>query len=91
MFLCDHANINLSVKDESTLAGWNQLKIEEKDFTWPDKPVLFDELENIFIEKSFDSQLMYFHKSPGLLRLKSKWQNTEKEVKNNNIQDTPPI
>ncbi|MFC1494817.1 hypothetical protein ACFL6W_06030 [Thermodesulfobacteriota bacterium] len=49
----------------------DQLKEDEKCFTWPDKPVLFDELEALFIKKDFDSPLMYFHKSPGLLRVKS--------------------
>jgi hypothetical protein len=71
MFLCEYAKMNLSLKGESVLKKWNQLKKEEKDFTWPDKPVLFDELEDIFIKKGFDSPLMYFHKSPGLLRVKS--------------------
>ena len=40
--------------------------------TWPDRPVLFDELEKLFIKEGYDSPLMYCHKSPGLLRLKSK-------------------
>ena len=72
MFLCEHAKINLGVRGDSVLKKWNQFKEEEKNFTWPDKPVLFDELETLFIEKGFDSPLMYFHKSPGLLRVKSK-------------------
>lgn len=72
MFLCEHAKINMSVKGESVLKKWNQLKEEEKSFTWPDKPVLFDELEALFIKEGFDSPLMYFHKSPGLLRVKSR-------------------
>jgi hypothetical protein len=71
MFLCEHAKVNMGVKGESVLKEWNQLKEEEKNFTWPDKPVLFDELEALFIEKGFDSPLMYFHKSPGLLKVKS--------------------
>ena len=70
MFLCEHAKINMGVKGESVLKKWNQLKEEEKSFTWPDKPVLFDELEALFIKEGFDSPLMYFHKSPGLLRVK---------------------
>lgn len=70
MFLCEHAKTSLMFKGESALKTWNQLREEEKHFTWPDKPVLFDELEVLFIKKGFDSPLMYFHKSPGLRRVK---------------------
>jgi hypothetical protein len=33
--------------------------------------VLFDELEAFFIERQCRSSLMYFHNSPGLLRVKA--------------------
>lgn len=72
MFLCDHAKTHLILKGGSVLKRWNRLRKEEKCFTWPDKPVLFDELETLFIKKGFDSPLMYFHKSPGLLKVKSR-------------------
>jgi hypothetical protein len=33
--------------------------------------VLFDDLESLFIQAGHDSNLMYFHNSPGLLKVKS--------------------
>ncbi len=70
MFLCDQAKkFVLEVNDQRKLE-WEEFRKKEKNFTWPDKPVLFDEIETIFINKGFDSSLMYFHKSPGLLRVK---------------------
>jgi len=70
MFLCDQA-IN-SVFDEKPQAHkeWKSLEQERKLFTWPDKPVLFDKLESIFIDAGYNSSLMYMHNSPGLLRVK---------------------
>lgn len=77
MFLCDHAKAALGKKEGSCLSRWNQLREEEKKYTWPDKPVLFDELEAFFIAEGVKSPLMYFHKSPGLIRIKSRWQSTQ--------------
>jgi len=34
---------------------------KEKQFTWPDKPILFDDLEELFLQASFQSPLMYCH------------------------------
>ena len=62
---------NLSLK-EFLLTDWEEFRQEERLYTWPAKPVLFDELEIIFIEAGFDSPLMYLNRSPGLLRLKAK-------------------
>ena len=73
MFLCDHAKKSLKQKGESLYLDWKELRQEEKKFTWPDRPVLFDDLEKIFIKENMESPLMYFHKSPGLLKIKSKW------------------
>ena len=70
MFLCDHAKNKLSLKHESLIVDWEKLRNREKLYTWPDKPVLFDELEAVFIRAGNESPLMYFHKSPGLLRIK---------------------
>lgn len=74
MFLCDHALDNVFNAAPHLKGEWENLRLLEKDYTWPDKPVLFDELERMLILKGYDSPLMYMHKSPGLLRLKSKWQ-----------------
>ena len=75
MFLCDHAKKSLGEKGAPHMSRWGALREEEKKYTWPDKPVLFDELEEIFIAKDIENPLMYFHKSPGLLRIKSSWKN----------------
>jgi hypothetical protein len=72
MFLCDHAKEILHRKSEDLLRNWENLRLKEKEFTWPDRPVLFDELEEIFINASIESPLMYFHRSPGLLRVKAR-------------------
>jgi hypothetical protein len=72
MFLCDHARRSLTDSDGSLLIQWEGLCKQEKEFTWPDKPVLFDELEKLFLQAGMDSPLMYFHKSPGLLMVKKK-------------------
>ena len=72
MFLCDHAK-NLVLADNEKLASqWQKLRRRERMYTWPTRPVLFDELEVLFRNAGFDSPLMYLHKSPGLLRLKAK-------------------
>lgn len=70
MFLCDQAKKTVLEVNDQLKREWEELRKKEKDFTWPDKPVLFDEIEEIFIKTGFDSPLMYFHKSPGLLRIK---------------------
>jgi len=70
MFLCDKAKKTVLEVNDQLKLEWEELRKKEKNFTWPDKPVLFDEIEEIFINKGFDSPLMYFHKSPGLLRAK---------------------
>lgn len=71
MFLCDHAK-NLVLDNSNALKSqWEQFRQRERRYTWPTRPVLFDELEAYFIAAGFDSPLMYLHRSPGLLRLKA--------------------
>lgn len=72
MFLCDHAIEVLQERDEDLLQAWEDLRRKEKEFTWPDRPVLFDHLEETFINAGIESPLMYFHRSPGLLRVKAR-------------------
>jgi hypothetical protein len=70
MFLCDQA-INSVFHGKPLLQEqWKSFEQERKLFTWPDKPILFDMLEHIFMEAGYHSPLMYMHNSPGLLRLK---------------------
>ena len=68
MFLCDHAKGALKKRGESLIHQWNHLRERERQFTWPDRPVLFDDLEIFF---------MYYHKGPGLLMIKAKSKKAE--------------
>jgi hypothetical protein len=72
MFLCEHAKDAVLRGDDELRDRWEKLRRREKRYTWPSSPVLFDELEEIFIRAGLDSPLMYFHRSPGLLRVKAK-------------------
>ncbi|MGD9031087.1 MAG: hypothetical protein PVH02_00405 [Desulfobacteraceae bacterium] len=72
MFLCEHAKDAVLGGDAALRDQWEKLRQREKRYTWPSRPVLFDELEEIFIGTGCDSPLMYFHRSPGLLRIKAK-------------------
>ena len=71
MFLCDRAKAALLDRDTTLDARWQALLLKEKQFTWPDKPVLFDELEELFLQAGLKSPLMYCHLSPGLRRVKA--------------------
>ena len=70
MFLCDTAEKAVFSEKSPARKVWQQIKQREKQYRWPDQPVLFDELETYFIEAGFRSPLMYLHNSPGLLRIK---------------------
>ena len=72
MFLCDQAKRAVFDEDRHAEAIWEEFRRLEKDYTHPTKPVFFDDIESYFIILGVDSPLMYFHKSPGLLRLKSR-------------------
>lgn len=72
MFLCSHVKDTVIASSPRLREKWEALRLREKWFTWPDRPVLFDDLEKIFIAAGYDSPLMYCHKSPGLLRLKAR-------------------
>jgi hypothetical protein len=71
MFLCQSAKESILKCDDLLRSQWERLRRREKYYTWPSRPVLFDKLEEVFIREGFDSPLMYFHHSPGLLRLKA--------------------
>ena len=78
MFLCEQAKAEVFAVNSAAGKEWKQLKEQEKRFRWPDRPVLFDLLEQNFIEAGFSSPLMYLHLSPGLLRLKRLSESTGK-------------
>jgi hypothetical protein len=70
MFLCNSAMKEVFEKYPEAALKWQQLKQNERLFKWPDRPVLFDYLEEVFLTAGYRSSLMYFHNSPGLLRIK---------------------
>ena len=70
MFLCDPALDQVFGNAPVLKEQWEAFRRQEGDFKWPDKPVLFDDLEKIFITAGCRSSLMYLHNSPGLLRVK---------------------
>jgi len=71
MFLCDRAKAAVPEGDRNRGDRWQELLRKEKKFTWPDKPILFDDLEELFLQAGLKSPLMYCHFSPGLLRVKA--------------------
>lgn len=72
MFLCDAAKTQVFSDHPLAESAWNVLKNREKQFTWPDKKILFDDLEAFFISAGHASSLMYLHNSPGLLMVKKR-------------------
>ncbi|MGM0404206.1 MAG: hypothetical protein ACQEQN_10850 [Thermodesulfobacteriota bacterium] len=69
MFLCSEAEKSVFGENPKARKGWRELEERKKAFTWPDRLVLFEALEKIYMAAGCDSPLMYMHKSPGLLRL----------------------
>jgi hypothetical protein len=72
MFLCDTAMQRVFSARPDAESVWITLRKREKEFTWPDKKILFDDLEMFFINAGYDSPLMYLHHSPGLLLVKKR-------------------
>lgn len=72
MFLCTNAKKEVFENNTDCKNTWAELEIKKKLYTWPDKPVLFDTLEQHFLDKGLKSDLMYMNNSPGLLRVKQK-------------------
>lgn len=72
MFLCDRSKKQVFDQNPRLRNEWEFLETRRKGFTWPDRPVLFDDLESYFLKAGCRSPLMYLHNSPGLLRIKQK-------------------
>jgi hypothetical protein len=72
MFLCRQAEESIFSENDTLKDQWLRLKQREKSFRWPDRPVLFDAIEDVFLQAGHSSSLMYLHNSPGLLRVKKK-------------------
>jgi hypothetical protein len=74
MFICESAQKQVLDSSAAVRQEWEALKQMKKQFTWPDRPVLFDTIEALFINAGCSSPLMYMHNSPGLLRVKQRAQ-----------------
>jgi len=72
MFLCKKAEDAVLKNNRDLRKEWQALKDREKTFRWPDQRVLFDDLEQLFLDAGHTSPLMYLHNSPGLLSVKRK-------------------
>ncbi|MFP4031205.1 MAG: hypothetical protein ACLFRG_15185 [Desulfococcaceae bacterium] len=77
MFLCDAATEAVFAERPEAAEHWARLEARRKTFTWPDRPVLFDDLERRFLDSGIRSTLMHLNFSPGMLRLKRRWSATE--------------
>ena len=80
MFLCQRARDEVFSQYPQARRRWETLTQRRLDFTWPDKPVLFDAIETLFMESGYSSPLMYLHNSPGLLKVKQKAKNRQAEA-----------
>ena len=74
MYLCNRSKEHVFGLNPPLKKEWELLERKRKRFTWPDRPVLFDELESYFMKAGYRSPLMYLHNSPGLLRVKQRAQ-----------------
>jgi hypothetical protein len=72
LFLCDSAKNAVFHQSQTLALEWDRLTLESRQFKWPDRPVLFDRLEDIAMQAGFACSLMYFHNSPGLLSIKQR-------------------
>lgn len=70
MFLCDRIHSEVLTPDPRLNKKWQRFVQQAKRFRWPDRPVLFDHLEGLFMAKGCRSPLMYINTSPGLMRIK---------------------
>lgn len=72
MFVCERAQKEAFGASSDALEMWRGLEKRAWSFRWPDRVVLFDEIESRFLAAGVRSSLMYLHDSPGLLRIKKK-------------------
>jgi hypothetical protein len=72
MFYCDPAKQIVWQDEPEAAALFEELRRREKEFTHPVQPVLFDNLERGFRRMGLQTPHMYYHFSPGLVRIKAK-------------------
>ena len=70
MFLCDTAKEKVFTEKPTEQRRWEEFGEKKKQYTWPDRTILFDTLEKIFMDAGYNTALMYLHNSPGLVRVK---------------------
>jgi len=70
MFLCDTAKEKIFTERPTERRHWEDFEQKRKRYTWPDRTILFDTLEKIFMDAGYNTALMYLHNSPGLVRVK---------------------
>jgi hypothetical protein len=70
LFLCDQIQDDVLAQRPDLHRRWEAYLEAGKKFRWPDRPVLFDDLEQVFMAAGCRSPLMYINTSPGLLRIK---------------------
>ena len=72
LFLCDGVQKEVLDARPSVKEAWDEYRNRARGFRWPDRPVLFDRLEQAFMAVGCRSPLMYINTSPGLRRVKQK-------------------
>lgn len=72
MFYCDQVKSAVWQEVPDAAAVFEAFRRREKEFTHPDKPVLFDDLDRSFGRMGLQTPHMYYHSSPGLVLLKAK-------------------
>ena len=70
LFLCDQAQADVFSEHPDLGKEWEGFRQRAKRFRWPDRVVLFDQLEQVFLSAGCRSELMYINTSPGLRRIK---------------------
>lgn len=71
-FVCKKARAEIFANDSDAERVYEEILTKKKTFSYPDRPVLFDDIEKYFIARGVDSETMYFHKGAGLLMIKRK-------------------
>ena len=71
MFFCHEAKVSVFKSYPEAESLWGMFLEQERDFTWPTKLVVFDQIEKFFLRYGVSSPHLYFHRSPGLLKLKA--------------------
>jgi hypothetical protein len=74
LFLCDSAQQVVFSNHSELKNDWIQFEHKAKGYRWPDHPVLFDWLEEVYLTAGCRSTLMYINTSPGLLKIKRQFE-----------------